>query len=232
MDPFPFTGKDTVWTYLRTVANKKRTFEDPLYAEGNAACGMQLQYVAVDLDEEELECERAPLRCEVAGCGRRLGSVVEQEAHYAASHRHSCAICRARLPSLHTLQLHLEESHDSLFQLRAQRQPMYACFVESCGVLSADPVARRQHCVSEHCFPADFCYSPRPPAADVSEPPPPTVGISGATPPAGRPRLRFSYRVPEEGVSFGERAGLCVRLSGAGQRRMATRTGVDAARAR
>ena len=63
-------------------------------------------------------------QCAVPGCGRWLGSVLEQEVHYSTSHRHGCGLCRAQLPSFHLLQLHLEESHDSLFAVRAQRQPM------------------------------------------------------------------------------------------------------------
>ena len=50
--------EDTVWTYLKTVANKKRTFEDPLYKEGNEACKMQLQYVAVEEDDDTLSDKR------------------------------------------------------------------------------------------------------------------------------------------------------------------------------
>ncbi|KAF0311588.1 Zinc finger protein 511 [Amphibalanus amphitrite] len=123
----PLNKEDSVWTYLRSIANKRHPFSDPLYKEGNEACRMQLQYVAVDEDDDTLSDKSEPVsrfQCAVPGCGRWLGSVLEQEVHYSTSHRHSCGLCRAQLPSFHLLQLHLEESHDSLFAVRAQRQPM------------------------------------------------------------------------------------------------------------
>ena len=49
----PVKGND-VWAYLKTVANKKYTFGDPMYKEGNEACHMQLQYVAVDEGDDTL----------------------------------------------------------------------------------------------------------------------------------------------------------------------------------
>ena len=45
MESLPLKEGDTVWTYLKNVANKRRTFGDTLYIEGNEACRMQLQYV-------------------------------------------------------------------------------------------------------------------------------------------------------------------------------------------
>ncbi|XP_043199484.1 zinc finger protein 511-like [Amphibalanus amphitrite] len=205
----PLNKEDSVWTYLRSIANKRHPFSDPLYKEGNEACRMQLQYVAVDEDDDTLSDKSEPVsrfQCAVPGCGRWLGSVLEQEVHYSTSHRHSCGLCRAQLPSFHLLQLHLEESHDSLFAVRAQRQPMYRCFLESCDVLSADADSRREHCTAHHCFPADFCYSPSPPPRPAPSAPSPFIPSplsSSSAPSRPQPRLRFSYTVPEHGVSFG-----------------------------
>ena len=53
MEPCSPARVNDVWTYLKTVANKKYTFEDPMYKEGNEACQMQLQYVAVDCSDDD-----------------------------------------------------------------------------------------------------------------------------------------------------------------------------------
>jgi len=170
----------------------------------------------------------ASFQCEVAGCGQWLGSILEQEIHYNTSHQHSCSICGAQLVSFHILQLHLEEQHDSLFQLRATRQDMYHCFLEPCKELFANAAARHQHCVTKHCFPADFCYSPQPsthissqtdtssqpkyqpsqlakPTASTTTEPAARLVLSDVSEGAGTGR-RFAYRVPEAGVRFGSAA--------------------------
>ena len=76
----------------------------------------------------------------------------------------------------------------------------YRCFLEPCDLLSPDADSQR-----EHCFSADFCYSPRPPRAETSHPSTPFTPPSASAAAPGRPpaRLSFSYRVPEQGVSFG-----------------------------
>ena len=66
--------------------------------------------------------------------------IFSYQDHYALNHRHRCCECRRFFTTLHLLEIHVLEWHDSLFDLLAQKQNMVGCLFEStarvviCGV--------------------------------------------------------------------------------------------------
>ncbi|XP_040110675.1 zinc finger protein 511 isoform X2 [Oryx dammah] len=79
---------------------------------------------------------------------------------------------RRAFPSGHLLDTHIQEWHDSLFQILAERQDMYRCLVEGCVEKFRTSRDRKQHLVAHHLYPADFRFDkPRKgsrPASQVS----------------------------------------------------------------
>ena len=88
--------------------------------------------------------------------------LVDSEAHYNSKHRHACGTCKKSLPSAHLLDLHIQETHDSYFQLLSGKKPSYECFLEVCKSKYWTPDERREHCIQIHSFPHDFKFDPQP----------------------------------------------------------------------
>lgn len=62
--------------------------------------------------------------CQVAGCCQVFDSLEDYEHHYHTLHRNVCSFCRRAFPSVHLLDIHILEWHDSLFQVLSERQDM------------------------------------------------------------------------------------------------------------
>lgn len=62
------------------------------------------------------------------------------EHHYHTLHRNVCSFCRRAFPSVHLLDTHILEWHDSLFQILSERQDMV-------GEASASPGPECSHLV-------------------------------------------------------------------------------------
>lgn len=62
--------------------------------------------------------------CHIAGCRTVFSTLEEYEHHYNSLHRHVCCSCRRSLPSARLLDIHIQEWHDSLFTILAQKQDM------------------------------------------------------------------------------------------------------------
>lgn len=62
--------------------------------------------------------------CQVAGCCQVFDSLEDYEHHYHTLHRNVCSFCRRAFPSVHLLDVHILEWHDSLFQILSERQDM------------------------------------------------------------------------------------------------------------
>lgn len=67
--------------------------------------------------------------CHITGCCAALNTLEEYEHHYNSLHRHVCCSCRRSFPSARLLDIHIQEWHDSLFTLLAEKQDM----VRLCG---------------------------------------------------------------------------------------------------
>lgn len=97
--------------------------------------------------------------CNVPGCNNKFPSVAEFESHYNSLHRFNCAQCRKNLPSAHLLDLHLEENHDSYFEMLAKKKASFRCFLEVCQERFWLPAERRDHGITVHKLPSNFRYA-------------------------------------------------------------------------
>ena len=100
-----------------------------------------------DYKEDEL------FYCGIDGCDAAFTSEIEYEKHYEVFHHYTCSFCNKRLLSDFLLTLHVLEEHDHLFKIMSQRQPMYQCFVKSCGERLMTKEERKAHIVSVHGIP-------------------------------------------------------------------------------
>lgn len=147
------------WSYLTSLEIQHRTWNDPLFQEGNDLCRPFQKLPCIDLDDEELlEKNSHEIRCVFFGCHCTFKSIADHAAHQHACHSHMCGVCKRNLPSHHLLDLHLLEAHDSLFQLQAERQPMHQCLLEICNERFKNAKERKEHCMASHSFPPDFRF--------------------------------------------------------------------------
>ncbi|KAH8683300.1 hypothetical protein BGZ60DRAFT_367902 [Tricladium varicosporioides] len=75
----------------------------------------------------------------------------EFEIHYSKTHTHRCLECRRNFPTEYFLNLHIEESHDSLVA--------YQCFVEGCERKFSTKDKRRLHLIDYHFFPKEYDFA-------------------------------------------------------------------------
>src|SRR5689334_2911461 len=77
-----------------------------------------LEDISTDIDP--IVCEEAPICHEWPTV---LWSIAVYEQHYTLQHRYRCEVCRDRraFPSLHWLNLHLDECHDPHIAVRRDR---------------------------------------------------------------------------------------------------------------
>lgn len=97
--------------------------------------------------------------CNVPGCNKKFASVPEFESHYNSLHRYNCSQCKRNLPSAHLLDLHLEENHDSYFEMLAQKKASFRCFVEECPSRFWSPTERLDHGIKTHKLPSNFRFA-------------------------------------------------------------------------
>ncbi|CAG8469486.1 6004_t:CDS:2 [Paraglomus occultum] len=96
-------------------------------------------------------CKRNPLYFPTAAA---------YESHYNASHRHVCSECKAVFPKQRFLELHLNEIHSTLVQLRRERgEKVYECFVEGCKKKFSTVKMRRLHTIDAHKYPKKFYFA-------------------------------------------------------------------------
>ncbi|XP_034476238.1 protein lethal(2)k10201 [Drosophila innubila] len=78
----------------------------------------------------------------------------------AQSQSYNCIQCRRQLPTAHLLDLHITERHDLYFAASVERgdKPMFACYIEECGLKFQGPSERKDHCIGVHMFPANYRF--------------------------------------------------------------------------
>ncbi|TRY55405.1 hypothetical protein DNTS_034420 [Danionella cerebrum] len=97
-------------------------------------------------------------RCHIAGCRQLFDTLEGYEHHYNSLHRNVCSNCKRSFPSNRLLEIHILEWHDSLFQVLAEKQCMYECLVEGCGLKLKTSKERKDHLVKLHSYPPDFRF--------------------------------------------------------------------------
>ncbi|XP_059142619.1 zinc finger protein 511-like [Physella acuta] len=96
--------------------------------------------------------------CGVNGCHQVFTTIASHESHYQNSHAFACATCKRTFVSNFLLDIHLQENHDSYFQILSPRIDMYRCLVESCDQKFRTAELRKDHLVSQHKYPANFTF--------------------------------------------------------------------------
>ncbi|XP_066535773.1 zinc finger protein 511 [Hoplias malabaricus] len=132
--------------------------DDELFEDGDVHRHLYLQDLITNFTDEPQAPNVSDFRCHIAGCKQVFDSVEGYEHHYNSLHRHVCSSCRRAFPSNRLLDIHILEWHDSLFQVMAEKQCMYQCLVEGCGLKFRTSKERKDHLISVHSYPSDFRF--------------------------------------------------------------------------
>ncbi|KAM3862937.1 zinc finger protein 511 [Diretmus argenteus] len=145
--PFSFTPQ-------RIHLHKDHEF----FEDGDIHRHLYLQNLSTSEADDKPKLSVSEFGCHISGCSQVFSSVEEYEHHYNSLHRHVCCSCRRSLPSARLLDIHIQEWHDSLFMILAQRQDMYQCLVEGCGEKFRTSKQRKDHLIRIHKYPPDFRF--------------------------------------------------------------------------
>ncbi|XP_040847837.1 zinc finger protein 511 isoform X1 [Ochotona curzoniae] len=132
--------------------------EHEFFEDGDVQRHLYLQDVLMQVAEVPDRPRVPEFTCQVAGCCQVFDTLEYYEHHYHTRHRHMCALCQRAFPSGHLLDAHVQEWHDSLFQVLSERQDMYQCLVEGCTEKFRTSKDRKDHLVRCHLYPADFRF--------------------------------------------------------------------------
>ncbi|XP_051771914.1 zinc finger protein 511 [Ctenopharyngodon idella] len=132
--------------------------EDEFFEDGDIHRHMYLQNVATAIEYDEQPPTISEFRCHIAGCKQFFDTLEGYEHHYNSLHRNVCSNCKRSFPSNRLLDIHILEWHDSLFQVMAEKQCMYECLVDGCGLKFKTSKERKDHLIRTHSYPADFRF--------------------------------------------------------------------------
>ncbi|XP_052007575.1 zinc finger protein 511 [Xyrauchen texanus] len=132
--------------------------EDEYFEDGDIHRHMYLQDVVTSIADDYQPPTISEFRCHIAGCIQLFDTLEGYEHHYNSLHRHVCSNCKRSFPSNRLLDIHILEWHDSLFQVMAEKQCMYECLVEGCGLKFITSKERKNHLIRTHSYPANFRF--------------------------------------------------------------------------
>lgn len=147
---------DWCWILLK----RKKKPGDVLFEEGDIFCHLATKQIPIVIPAENIIDQDIPdeIVCSLVGCNRTFDSLSRYEAHYNSTHRNVCSQCKRVLPSNYLLDVHLQEWHDSMFELMALKQPMYQCLLQTCGVKFSSVKERKNHMIKIHKYPSNFRF--------------------------------------------------------------------------
>uniref|UniRef100_A0A1A7Y3G4 Zinc finger protein 511 n=1 Tax=Iconisemion striatum TaxID=60296 RepID=A0A1A7Y3G4_9TELE len=129
-----------------------------LFEDGDIQRHLSLQDLFISETEDTSVLSVSEFGCHISGCSAVFSTLDDYEHHYNSLHRHVCCSCRRSLPTSRLLDIHIQEWHDSLFTVLAQRQDMYLCLVEGCGQKFRTSKQRKDHLIRIHKYPPDFRF--------------------------------------------------------------------------
>ncbi|KAM3606513.1 uncharacterized protein V6R79_017741 [Siganus canaliculatus] len=129
-----------------------------LFEDGDIHRHMYLQDLYISQTDEKPALSVSEFACHIFGCCAVFSTLEEYEHHYNSLHRHVCCSCRRSLPSARLLDIHIQEWHDALFTILSERQDMYQCLVEGCGLKFRTSKNRKDHLIRVHKYPPDFRF--------------------------------------------------------------------------
>ncbi|XP_070981442.1 zinc finger protein 511 isoform X2 [Oncorhynchus clarkii lewisi] len=127
-----------------------------LFEDGDIHRHLYLQNLSTCPAHDSPTARQCEFRCYISGCSQVFSTVEDYEHHYNTLHRHVCSSCQRSLPSARLLDIHIQEWHDSLFSILAERQDM--CLVEGCGSKFRTREQRKDHVIKIHKYPSDFMF--------------------------------------------------------------------------
>ncbi|CAB1312384.1 unnamed protein product [Coregonus sp. 'balchen'] len=136
------------------LLNKDHEF----FEDGDIHRHLYLQNLSTCPAYDSTTARPCEFRCHISGCSQVFRTVEEYEHHYNTLHRHVCSSCQRSLPSARLLDIHIQEWHDSLFSILVERQDMYQCLVEGCGLKFRTREQRKDHMIKIHKYPSDFRF--------------------------------------------------------------------------
>ncbi|KAG9275448.1 zinc finger protein 511 [Astyanax mexicanus] len=97
-----------------------------LFEDGDVHRHLYLQDLVTTLQatDEPQAPHVSEFRCHITSCKQLFDTLEGYEHHYNSLHRHVCSNCKRSFPSNHLLDIHIQEWHDSLFQVMAEKQCM------------------------------------------------------------------------------------------------------------
>ncbi|KAF5901572.1 zinc finger protein, partial [Clarias magur] len=132
--------------------------DDEFFADGDVHRHLYLQDLVTAFTDESPLLNISEFQCHIAGCKQLFDTLEGYEHHYNSLHRHVCSSCKRSFPSNRLLDIHILEWHDSLFQVMAERECMYQCLVEGCGLKFQTSKERKEHLITIHSYPSDFRF--------------------------------------------------------------------------
>ncbi|KAL7302046.1 hypothetical protein TKK_0005279 [Trichogramma kaykai] len=134
-----------------------RPVNDPFFNETHDKCKVFARKGVVAEDNEEfLHKVVKTFPCNM--CSKEFKNLLDFELHYSELHHYKCSTCNKSRPSSHLLDLHIQENHDSFFQVQAEKKPMYRCYLSECKDVFFTPALRKDHCRNDHQFPATYRF--------------------------------------------------------------------------
>jgi len=140
--------------------------DDPFYEEGNVEREMWAKHAALDpslfanVPRDSDDTQINLFYCNISNCNSAFRNIFEYEMHYNSVHKHVCGVCKRVFPSNRLVEIHVLESHDSLFKVMAEQKKMYECLVEGCKRKFWNDHVRKFHLVDFHKYPRDFRFHP------------------------------------------------------------------------
>ncbi|CAG6017351.1 unnamed protein product [Menidia menidia] len=129
-----------------------------LFEDGDILRHMYLQDLYISETEDKQALSVSEFACHISGCTAVFSTLEEYEHHYNSLHRHVCCTCHRSFPSAQLLDIHIQEWHDSVFAILAQKQDMYQCLVAGCGLMFRTSKQRKDHLIRIHKYPPDFRF--------------------------------------------------------------------------
>ncbi|KOC61714.1 Zinc finger protein 511 [Habropoda laboriosa] len=136
--------------FLQNLGVGLRSIDDPFFDDSYNTCKIfKRKGVTVEDDEELCHEIIKEFPCHVTGCRATFKTLIDFEMHYNSNHRYVCGECKKSLPNPRLLDIHIQETHDSFFQVLCMKQPMYQCYVSECDLKFNNASERRKHCATQ-----------------------------------------------------------------------------------
>lgn len=86
----------------------------------------KLSTIEIDTDNqmENNQKKEKIFMCNAYSCSAKFSDLFSYEQHYKTVHLNECRFCRSVFPSSKLLDLHILETHDTMFKVLAQKQNM------------------------------------------------------------------------------------------------------------